>query len=93
MRVPVSWLAEYVAVPEDLDELVATLDDLGLVVAGVEHVGAGLDGVVVVEVTRIEAIEGADRIRLATVTDGAHETQVVCGAWNYEVGSLVPLPP
>jgi phenylalanyl-tRNA synthetase beta chain len=93
MRVPLSWLQSYVGELGSLDELVATLDDLGLVVEGVEHVGASLDGVVVVRVEQIEAIEGADRIRLATVTDGAEHVQVVCGAWNYEVGSLVPFAP
>jgi phenylalanyl-tRNA synthetase beta chain len=93
MRVPTSWLADYVDVPDDLDALTATLDDLGLVVEGVQLVGAGLDGVVVARVERIDPIEGADRIRLATVTDGTASIEVVCGAWNYEVGSLVALAP
>ena len=93
MRVPVSWLRDYLAVPDDVTELVATLDDLGLVVEGVEHVGAGLESIVVVRVERIDPIKGADRIRLATVTDGTSSIEVVCGAWNYEVGSLVPFAP
>ncbi|HEV3212666.1 MAG TPA: phenylalanine--tRNA ligase subunit beta [Acidimicrobiales bacterium] len=93
MRVPVSWLAAYTALPDDLDELVATLDDLGLVVEGVEQVGRGLDDVVVVRVERIDPIEGADRIRLATVHDGHQSVEVVCGAWNFDVGALVPLAP
>ena len=93
MRVPVSWLAAYVPVPDDLGELVATLDDLGLVVEGIEEVGRGLEDVVVARVERIEPIAGADRIRLATVHDGRESIEVVCGAWNFDVGSLVPLAP
>ena len=93
MRVPVSWLRDYLGVPDDLDELTATLDDLGLVVEGTEVIGEGLDQVVVVEVERIDPIEGADRIRLATVSDGVRSIEVVCGAWNYDVGSLVPFAP
>jgi len=94
MRVPVSWLATYLALPDELGELVATLDDLGLVVEGIEEIGGrGLADVVVVRVERIDAIEGADRIRLATVHDGTRSIEVVCGAWNYDVGSLVPLAP
>jgi phenylalanyl-tRNA synthetase beta chain len=93
MHVPVSWLRDYVDVPEDLDELIATLDDLGLVVEGTEAIGRGLDEIVVVQVERIDPIEGADRIRLATVSDGSQSIEVVCGAWNYEVGSLVPFAP
>jgi phenylalanyl-tRNA synthetase beta chain len=93
MHVLVSWLRDYVDVPEDLDELIATLDDLGLVVEGTEAIGRGLDEIVVVQVDRIDPIEGADRIRLATVSDGSQSIEVVCGAWNYEVGSLVPFAP
>ncbi|HEV3329197.1 MAG TPA: phenylalanine--tRNA ligase subunit beta [Acidimicrobiales bacterium] len=93
MRVPVSWLRDFVEVPADLDELTATLDDLGLVVEGREVIGQGLDEVVVVKVERIDPIDGADRIRLATVSDGSQSIEVVCGAWNYDVGSLVPFAP
>ena len=91
MRVPLSWLAEYGADTTDLAALTATLDDLGLVVEGVDEVGLGLEAQVVVRVEAIDRIGGADRIRLVTVTDGTAETKVVCGAWNFEVGDLVPL--
>ena len=69
------------------------LDDLGLVVEGVEEVGEGLSEVVVARVTEIAAIPGADRIRRVTVDAGGSEVQVVCGAWNFEEGDLVPLAP
>jgi len=93
MRVPVSWLEDYLGPLGDVEALAATLDDLGLVVEGTERIGEGLGDVVVVRVESIDAIKGADRIRLATVTDGTESIGVVCGAWNYEVGSLVPLAP
>jgi phenylalanyl-tRNA synthetase beta chain len=93
MRVPVSWLEVYVGELDDLGALTAMLDDLGLVVEGVEHVGSALEGVVVAKVESIDAIEGADRIRLATVSDGTQSIEVVCGAWNYAVGSLIPFAP
>ena len=41
----------------------------------------------------IDPIEGADRIRLVVVDDGRGPVEVVCGAWNFEVGDLVPLAP
>ena len=53
----------------------------------------GLGDVVVVRVERIDPIEGADRIRLVVVDDGHGPVEVVCGAWNFEVGDLVPLAP
>ncbi len=92
MRVPVSWLRDF-APFGPAEDLVAVLDDLGLVVEGVEEVGEGLDKVVVARVTEIAAIPGADRIRRVTVDAGAREVQVVCGAWNFAEGDLVPFAP
>ncbi len=91
MRVPLSWLRDFAPFDREPAELIAALDDLGLVVEDVETVGEGLADVVVARVTAIAAIEGADRIRQVTVEDGAGPVVVVCGAWNFEVGDLVPL--
>lgn len=93
MRVPLSWLREFVELPDSLDELTALLDDLGLVVEGVEHVGEGLGEVIAARVDEIHAIEGADRIRRVIVDAGAGPLQIVCGAMNFVVGNYVPLAP
>jgi len=93
MRAPLSWLRDFAPFPGDVEILVETLDDLGLVVEGVEQVGEGIGDVVVVEVREIAPIEGADRIRLITVETGEGPLEVVCGAWNFTVGDLVPLAP
>ena len=92
MLVPLSWLRDFA--PFDLSpaELAATFDDLGMVVEGIQPVGEGLDGVVVARVADIQAIEGADKIRRVLVDAGGPDpVQVVCGAWNFEVGDSVPL--
>lgn len=93
MRAPLSWLRDFA--PFDLDPvaLAGTLDDLGLVVEGMERVGEGLESIVVARVDEIAAISGADRIRLVTVDAGNGPLEVVCGAWNFAVGDLVPLAP
>lgn len=93
MRVPLSWLRDFAPFDRDPAELVAALDDLGLVVEEVQVVGEGLADVVVARVTAIAGIEGADRIRRVTVEDGTGPVEVVCGAWNFDVGDLVPLAP
>jgi phenylalanyl-tRNA synthetase beta chain len=94
MKAPLSWLRDFA--PFDTSEpstLAAVLDDLGLVVDGVERVGEGLGDVVVALVEGIDAISGADRIRLVTVDAGDGPVEVVCGAWNFVPGDLVPLAP
>ncbi len=93
MRAPISWLREFVDLPESVDDLRTVLDDLGLVVEGIEFVGEGLEDVVVARVDEIHAIKGADRIRRIVVDAGAGPLEIVCGAWNFEVGNHVPLAP
>jgi phenylalanyl-tRNA synthetase beta chain len=92
VRVPLSWLREFTPLQHAVDEIVATLDDLGLAVESVTPVGESLGGVVVARVLEIDAIPGADRIRAVLVDAGGSEPiPVVCGAWNFAVGDLVPL--
>jgi len=100
VRVPLSWLRELTPLktrPTDRSEvaaLAADLDALGLVVEGVEMVGEGLGEVVLARVLEIAAIPKADRIRRVVVDAGGPEpVEVVCGAWNFEVGDVVPLAP
>jgi phenylalanyl-tRNA synthetase beta chain len=93
VRVPLSWLRDFAPFVGEPAELAAALDDLGLVVEGIEQVGEGLADVVVARVEEIAPIEGADKIRRVVVDDGVGPTEVVCGAWNFEVGDLVPLAP
>jgi len=93
MRAPLSWLRDFAPFDGEPGELAATLDDLGLVVEGVEYVGEGLGDVVVARVEEITAIDGADKIRRVTVDAGGGPVEIVCGAWNFAVGDLVPLAP
>jgi phenylalanyl-tRNA synthetase beta chain len=93
MRIPLSWLRDFAPIEVPTDELTSVLNELGLIVDGVERIGEGLGDVVVARVTDIRAIPGADRIRHVTVDAGGDPVEVVCGAWNFEVGDVVPLAP
>ncbi|MCU1375600.1 MAG: pheT, partial [Actinomycetia bacterium] len=91
MRIPVSWLRELAPTEASLDELMAVLSELGLPIESVTPIGDDLTGVVIAKVVEIDAIEGADKIRRVMVDTGGDElTQVVCGAWNFDVGAVVP---
>lgn len=93
MRVPLSWLRDFAPIEGDPADLAATLSDLGLVVEGLERVGQGLDRVVVGRVVETRAHPGADRVQLVDVDAGEGPVQVVCGAFNFDVGDLVPFAP
>jgi len=94
VRAPLSWLRDFAPFPTgDPSALAAALDDLGLVVEGIERVGEGLDGVVAARVDEVAAIPGADRIRRVVVDAGDGPVEIVCGAFNFTAGDLVPLAP
>src|SRR5439155_16966363 len=92
MLVPLSWLRDFA--PFDLDPIALgeVFDNLGMVVEGMTRVGEGLDGVVVAKVIEIAGIPGADKIRRVVVDAGGPDpVEVVCGAWNFAEGAVVPL--
>ncbi|WUS96089.1 phenylalanine--tRNA ligase subunit beta [Streptomyces sp. NBC_00708] len=98
MRVPLSWLREYVDLPatETGRDVQAKLVAVGLEVETVERTGAGLTGPLVVgQVLTIEELEGFKKpIRFCTVdvgtANGTGEPQeIVCGARNFAVGDKV----
>ncbi|MFE5034070.1 phenylalanine--tRNA ligase subunit beta [Streptomyces sp. NPDC056683] len=98
MRVPLSWLREYVDLPatETGRDVQAKLISGGLEVETVEQLGEGLKGPLVVgQVLTIEELEGFKKpIRFCTVdvgtANGTGEPQeIVCGARNFAVGDKV----
>jgi len=92
MRAPLSWLREFAPIEGDPADLASTLSQLGLVVEGVHLVGEGLDQVVVARVVSTAPHPNADRVQLVDVDPGDGSTvHVVCGAYNFEPGDLVPL--
>jgi phenylalanyl-tRNA synthetase beta chain len=93
MRVPLSWLSDYAPFEGEPGALAAALDDLGLVVEEITPVGEGLGDVVLARVLEIAPIPGADRIRKVTVDAGGEPVEVVCGAWNFAEGDIVPFAP
>jgi phenylalanyl-tRNA synthetase beta chain len=98
MRVPLSWLREYVDLPatETGRDVQAKLISAGLEVETVEQLGHDLKGPLVVgQVLTIEELEGFKKpIRFCTVdvgqANGTGEPQeIVCGARNFAVGDKV----
>ena len=93
MRVSLNWLKEYVDLPTaDPVELARAFDMLGHAVEEVEFFDAEWTDVVIGRVLRIEAHPDADNVRVTHVDigDGA-EHQIICGAWNFDEGAVVPV--
>ncbi len=92
MRVPLSWLAEFVDVELEPERLAERLTLLGMEVKAIERWGADWQNVVVGELLAVEKHPRADRLSLTRVTVGAGEPlEIVCGATNIAVGQRIPV--
>ena len=95
MRVPVSWLRDYVAVNMPLQELADRLSVTTAEVGGIERVGvADTNGNLALfrvgKVLSAEKHSNADRLQLCSVDVGEGEPRsIVCGAWNFGAGATV----
>lgn len=91
MRVPLSWLREYVDFDLTTEEVVEAFSLHSQEVDGVERFGV-LDGEVVVgEVREFGPHPNADRLSVAKVDLGGREVQIVAGAPNPYPGAKVPV--
>src|SRR5438105_9000669 len=95
MRVPVSWLREYVAIEMPLGELaerlsVASAEVEAIERRGVPDVDGNLDRFRIGRVLEAGKHPNADRLQLCRVDVGEGEPrQIVCGAWNFGPGATV----
>jgi phenylalanyl-tRNA synthetase beta chain len=86
MKVPLSWLKEYLSLKQSPEELANVLTLAGIEVEGIEASPLKFSGVVVGHVLETQRHPSADRLCIAKVTDGTEEFQVVCGAPNCRAG-------
>ncbi len=93
MKVPLSWLREYVDFTGTPQELSDKLTFSGIEVEGIEPIGAGIEGVVCAEIVTVAPHPNADRLRLCDVNAGGELVRVVCGASNFEVGDKAAFAP
>jgi phenylalanyl-tRNA synthetase beta chain len=93
MKIPLSWLRDYVDLDESPRAIAERLTFSGTEVEGMETVGSTYEGFVVAEVRAVEKHPNADKLTVCRVFDGAQEVQVVCGAPNVAVGGRYPFAP
>ncbi len=92
MRVPLSWLREFVDVNVTPEQLSERLTLLGMEVKAIIHWGEDWQNVVIGELLTVERHPNADRLSLTTVTIGDGEPlEIVCGATNIAVGQRIPV--
>ncbi|MSQ07903.1 MAG: phenylalanine--tRNA ligase subunit beta [Dehalococcoidia bacterium] len=89
MKVPLSWMKEYVPVELPAEEIARRLTMAGVEVTGIERTHTW-NGIIVGHVRSVRPHPNADRLRLVTVDRGsAGEIEVVCGAPNVAEGQRI----
>jgi phenylalanyl-tRNA synthetase beta chain len=87
MKVPYSWLAEWVKVPWEAPELGARLTMAGFELEGLSAAAPPFSGIVVAEILSAERHPQADKLQVCSVSSGSGAPlQIVCGAANARAG-------
>jgi phenylalanyl-tRNA synthetase beta chain len=87
MRIPYSWLTDWVRVPWRAPELGSRLTMAGLELEALEPAAPPFSGVVVAEILSAQKHPQADKLRVCRVSTGQGEPlQIVCGAPNARAG-------
>jgi phenylalanyl-tRNA synthetase beta chain len=95
MKVPVSWLREYVPIEMPISDLadrlvISTCELDGIASVGVADTNGNLGLFKVGLVLEAEKHPNADRLQLCRVDVGEGDArQIVCGAWNFGAGATV----
>jgi phenylalanyl-tRNA synthetase beta chain len=91
MRVPISWLREYVDLPRDTDEIAHRLAMLGFPVEDVIK-RPKITGVIVGRIVDLQKHPNADRLQIGSVDVGnEHPLTIATAATNVAVGQIIPV--
>jgi len=92
MKFTLDWLGEFIDLPTtDPDEIAEALESLGHEVESWERINHRFDGVVIGRVLEVGAHPNADKVRVTKVDVGDEVLDIICGAWNFEAGAVVPV--
>ncbi len=90
MKIPLSWLKEFLPTKLTPEQISDSLTVIGLEVDAMEPKKLSFQGVVIGEVVEKNPHPSGDKLCVATVSDGTQTYQVVCGAPNCRVGLKTP---
>ena len=91
MRVPISWLREYVDLPEDAEAIADRLALLGFPVEEITR-RPRISGVVVGKIVTLEKHPNADRLQVGSIdVGGPQPLTIATAATNVAAGQTIPV--
>ena len=92
MRVPYTWLKDFIDIDMDARELAEKLTFAGIEVDEIVDLRPSFSNVITAEVLTVDKHPDADRLFVTRVSDGKREYTVVAGIDNFAAGDKVPWP-
>lgn len=93
MKIPLSWLADFMDINNSSSEYVDMLNQLGFEVESVVNPGDEIAGVIIAKVLNTIPHPNADRLKLVEIDTGSEQKTIVCGAENVRTGLTVAYAP
>lgn len=91
MKVPLSWLKDFVDIDVSLEDFVDRMTMSGSKVETVEQIGGEINNVVVGRIIERRKHPNADRLQVCQVDIGNSIVQIVTAADNIETGDYIPV--
>ena len=92
MKVLKSWLNDWIDISEISNEDISEgLESLGFEIEEQSDLKPNYSNIVVGKVLEIYPHPNADKVRVTKTDVGSKTYEIVCGAWNFDVGAVVPV--
>ena len=92
MKILKSWLNDWVDIENiNGDDLSEALESLGFEIDNRTEISQNYKNIVAGKVVEVYPHPNADKVRVTKVDTGNKIFEIVCGAWNFDVGAIVPV--
>ena len=92
MKILKSWLNDWIDIENiSNSEISEALESLGFEIENKKELNPNYENIVVGKVLEIYEHPNADKVRITKTDVGNNIYEIVCGAWNFDVGAVVPV--
>ena len=92
MKILKSWLNDWIDIENiSNSDISEALESLGFEIENKKEINPNYENIVVGKVLEVYEHPNADKVRITKTDVGNNIYEIVCGAWNFDVGAVVPV--
>ena len=92
MKILKSWLNDWIDIENiSNNEISEALESLGFEIENKKELNPNYENIIVGKVLEVYEHPNADKVRITKTDVGNNIYEIVCGAWNFDVGAVVPV--